>query len=151
MSFSLLQELSGSLLEKLGNVTESQLLSALNTLSAVPANPYEQIKYKYFGPNYEFPTFKDLPAPVDFNPHTTLAELTSIGETMEQTVSQTLTSVPDRYSNEVVTYDEDLIKKNIIFSEVVKSVKLHELMSNPVETSHKLLSYYTKLFGLSRP
>jgi hypothetical protein len=147
MSFSLLQELSGSLLQRLGNVTEAQLLSALNTLSAAPAHPYDQIKYKYFGPEYEFPTFKDLPEPVDFNPRTAFAELTGIGETMEQTISQSLTCVPENTNSEVITYDPELIKKNIIFSEVVKSVKMHELMANPVTTSHKLLNYYKKLFG----
>jgi hypothetical protein len=147
MSFSLLQELSGSLLQRLENVTETQFLSALNALSAIPAHPYDQIKYKYFGPDYEFPTFKELPDPVDFNPRTALAELTSIGETMEQTISQSLTCVPGNTNREVITYDSELIKKNIIFSEVVKTVKLHELMANPVATSHKLLNYYTKLFG----
>jgi len=147
MNFSLLQELSGSLLEKLENVTESQFLSALNTLSAVPAHPYDQIKYQYFGPDYKFPTFKDLPDPVNFNPRTTLAELTSIGESLEQTITQSTSGLPLNYNNESITHDSDLIKKNIIFTEVVKTVKLHELMANPVATSHKLLSYYTKLFG----
>jgi hypothetical protein len=146
MDFSLLQQLSGSLLEKLENVTESQLLSALNTLSAVPAHPYDQIKYKYFGPNYEFPTFKDLPEPIDFNPHTIFTELTGIGDSLETTAAQSLTSAPVNYNKEIIEWDENLIKKNIIFTEVVNTVKLQELMANPIGVSQKLLAYYTQLF-----
>jgi hypothetical protein len=147
MSFSLLQELSGSLLEKLETVTENQLLSALNALSGVPAHPYDQIKYKYFGPDYQFPTFKDLPEPVDFNPVTTFSELTCIGDSFEETITQSLTCIPENYNKEVITLDDELVKKNIIFTEIVNSIKLQELVADPVKTSHKLLSYYTKLFG----
>lgn len=147
MDFSLLQNLSGALLERLGNVTETELLSAFNTLSAIPSHPYDQIKYKYFGPGYQFPTIKDLPVPENFNPRTVIVQLTSIGESLERSVAQTLSSTPQYLNTEIAVQDENIIKKNIIFSEVAKSVKLHELMANPAETSQKLLSYYINLFS----
>lgn len=146
MDFTLLQHLSASLLQKLENVTEAELLSAFNTLSAIPAHPYDQIKYKYFGPEYKFSTFEDLPEPVNFNPNTTFSELTSIGDMFETTLTQSLTSLPITTNNEIIEWDENLVKKNIIFTEVVNSVKVHQIIANPVGVSQKLLAYYTQLF-----
>ena len=148
MNFTLLQHLSATLAERL-NVSPDELLTALNDLSAIPVHPYEQAKYQIFEKDYKFKTFQELETPKDFNIQTAQQELSGIIENHNKTVSSKLSAYYDQSGqkgyNENEIVDIDIAKKNIIFSEAVKTLTVQEIQANPIKVAQKLVNYYFNL------
>lgn len=153
-------QLSSFLEGKLHNLTFAQILSAIQSLSGVPVHPYEQAKYKYFGKDYHFPTIQDIPIPIDFHYQTITQSLSNIVDhtymsgmsalsaaeiKMKEAFEQGLPPKKSDLEN-IAVLDEHIIKKNIEFSEIVKSISLSDIETRPIEVAQKLLSHYTKMF-----
>jgi hypothetical protein len=152
LSSTLLQFLSGALAERL-NLTPTELLSALNTLSAMPAHPYEQAKYELFGPGQTFPTFQEINVPENFNLLTARTELSCIVQHRQETVNSMVSGfavgpfegVESFNENEIV--DREAAKRSIIFSEAIRTLTIKEIEADPDTVAKKVLSYYLKVNG----
>jgi hypothetical protein len=146
MNFSLLPLLTASLLQKLDNVTEGQLLSALESLSAMPASPYEQMKVKYFGRDYVFPSIKNLETPTNFDPRTCYGELTGIADSINVECGVMLSAFPETYDSDYVEFNQEIVKKGLEFTELVKTMTIDDINTKPVEMAKKLTTYFIKSF-----
>jgi hypothetical protein len=148
MNFTLLQHMSASLAQRL-NISPEELLTALNDLSAMPVHPYEQAKYQVFEKDYRFKTFQELEAPKDFNIYTAQQQLSSFIENHHKTVSSKLSAYQDLRAENIYKEDEivdiDIAKKNILFSEAVKTLTVQEIQANPIKVAQKLVTYYLNL------
>lgn len=150
MDFTLLQFLSGTLAERL-NLSPTELLSAINAISAIPAHPYDQAKYELFGPDHKFTTFQEIETPKEFNLTTAQHELTSYSQQRFETV-QSMLSVfqteqiknTDAYK-EYEIFDRETAKKSIIFSEAMRTLTLKEINADPKNVAKKVLSFYLKV------
>jgi hypothetical protein len=155
--------LSAFLLEKL-NITSAELLSALNELSGVPVNPYERLKYDYFGKDHVFPTIDDIEVPEAFCLHTCINSLSSTYQLQQQTLSAhsqhlenfechshlgnafaTLSSTKE--GEPIFVVDKEKVKSYIEFHEVASSIPINSVnSSNYIEIAQKLLTQYNKIF-----
>jgi hypothetical protein len=150
MDFTLLQFLSGSLAERL-NITPGELLSALNTLSAIPYHPYDQVKYELFGPEQTFKTFQEIEMPESFNIETAKQQLSGYIQKHDETVQMKLSAYESIAINESNPYkefeifDNDMAKKNIVFSEAVRSLTHKEINEDPIGVANKVISFYLNL------
>lgn len=142
-----LLELSSRLQDKLSLLSNFNLLSALQELSAIPIHPYDRLKYDLFGKDYEFKTIKDLETPNDFCPHSYFCELTSISEKTNQITLCALSSVsqtaPSLFETNTIV-DQEHLKKNLEFVEVVKTITIEDIQTQPYELMQKLTSFYIK-------
>ncbi len=140
-----LMQLSSVLQEKLSHLTNSDLLSALQQLSAVPVHPYERVKYDLFGKDYNFKTINDLEQPKDFCPNTYLCQLTSISQKTEQMSLCALSGIQDvkpSLLESSINLESGFLKNNIEFIEIVKTIDLKDIQTKPQELVQKLTSFY---------
>lgn len=150
MDFTLLQVLSGTLLERL-NVSPEELLSAFNAISAMPVHPYEQAKYELFGSGQKFKTFQDIEVPESFTIETAKAELSSFSQNQDTSIMATLSAESLKHPEGIDTHkeiqiiDRDLAKKNIIFTEVIRTLTFDEIHADPEGVAKKVLSYYLSI------
>jgi len=149
MDYTLLQTLSGFILERLDGVTPSQLLSALASLSSMPNHPYELAKHQLLGPDYKFPIIQEIEAPKDFCLTTAANKLNDFADEINDLIIDSVNSLSciglsqDGFSENVV-FDKEVVKNHIIFSELVKTVTIDDINANPIEISQKLISFYLK-------
>jgi len=145
---TILNQLSAQIRQRFNDIiSNSELLSAIQALSAAPAHPYERLKYQLFGEDYKFPTINDLEVPIDFDPATYNCQLTSYVQQTHQTVLSSLTSIDVDSTNIDInsfTLPETTIKHNIQFMEIVRNLTVQDIESNPFEVAKKLTSYYVK-------
>lgn len=142
-----LLQLSSALQERLSLLTNSDLLSAIRELSAVPIHPYERIKYDLFGKEYNFKTINDLEQPIDFCPNTYLCQLTGISQKTEQMSLCALSSIQNTKPSLLetcISLEPEFLKKNIEFVEIVKTIDLKDIQTKPQELVQKLTSFYIK-------
>lgn len=142
-----LLQLSSALQEKLSLLTNSNLLSAIRQLSAVPVHPYERVKHDLFGKDYIFKTVNDIEQPTDFCPNTYLCQLTGISQKTEQMSQYALLSVENIKPNLLETsinLEPEFLKKNIEFVEIIKTIDLKDIQTKPQELVQKLTSFYIK-------
>jgi hypothetical protein len=140
-----LMQLSSVLQEKLSLLTNSDLLSAIRELSAVPIHPYERVKHDLFGKDYNFKTVNDLEQPNDFCPNTYLCQLTSISQKTEQMSLCALSGIQNVKPNlleSAINIEPEFLKKNIEFVEIVKTIDLKDIQTKPQELVQKLTSFY---------
>ena len=57
----------------------------------------------------------------------------------------TLTADPVPFQNEYGTFDIEIAKKNILFSEAVRTLSLKEINTDPVGVAQRIISYYLTL------
>lgn len=168
---SFFKQLSGSLLDKFAqsSPTFAQLLSAtamMQSLSASPLPPYEQMKKNLFGEDYKFKTIKDIPSPEGFNLATLTDSLHKISKQFQQTTLSAVDMLsmqlqdptfeginnlegmnsynPDSSENNII--DINLARKNIEFSEIVKSLTVEQLKEQPVEIAKKLVAHFVEMY-----
>lgn len=144
---TVLMQLSSTLQEKLSLLTNSDLLSAIRQLSALPVHPYERVKHDLFGKDYNFKTINDLDQPKDFCPNTYLCQLTGISQKTEQMSLCALSGIQDIKPNLLetsVNIEPNFLKKNIEFVEIVKTIDLKDIQTKPLELVQKLTSFYIK-------
>lgn len=162
MDFTTLQQLSSILQDKLQNCTFADILSSLQSLSGLPVHPYEQLKFKYFGKDHQFQTINDISVPTDFNQKTNAKELTEIFNQTQQAGLSALSALeikikevtdnpdPENFNRmnieNTTLIDENTIKNNIQFTEIINSISLDDINVKPVEVAQKLLSHYVELF-----
>ncbi len=123
-------------------MSETQLLSALETLSDMPIHPYEQAKYRYFGKDYKFPTINDIEVPENFCLETSTKQLSAKNLELMQTITSQTSVLDINPRNEAPIINEDLIKKNILNTEFIKSIPLTDINTNPVEVANKIITFY---------
>jgi hypothetical protein len=160
---TILQQISSGLLQKYPALTE--LLSAasnIQELSSIPITPYERMKYDYFGKDYVFKTIDDIETPETFNlPEiteqinnisdqlalTTLSAASAFQTQQEKAIQENNSDINNLsfYISEI-NIDKDLARKNIEFSEVIRSLTMQHIEQQPVETAKKILSHYVKLY-----
>lgn len=167
---SLFKQLSGSLLDKFAENSPvfAQMLSAaaiMQSLSGNASHPYEQMKRNFFGENYQFKTINDLKAPESFNldtitlslqkiskqlAQTTLSSASSTSMQVESTDIQNLENLENFSFNpaehNLIGVDVDLARKNIEFSEIVKSLTVDQLRAQPVEIAKKLIAHFAEMY-----
>lgn len=144
---NLVTQLSAQIQQRFQDViSNSQLLSSLQALSAAPPHPYERIKYELFGEDYKFPTIKDLEIPEDFDPNVYSSQLSGY---VAQTYQTTLSGLSSLDANTVINVNEFALptstaKHNIQFFEIVRNLTLEDIQNNPYEVAKKLTSFYVK-------
>lgn len=158
---TLMSQLTADIIAKINDLQDnSELLQAVKELSAVPLNPYDRLKHEYLGADYKFPTINDIEIPTDFNPITITSHLTGISQKHTEQAIKDATTLQAQITaaalddvnhdkimfDEIVRTDPETVKKNIIFTELVNSVTIHDVNHRPVETLQKLLSFYTNLY-----
>jgi hypothetical protein len=145
---TILNQLSAQIRQRFNEIiSNSELLSAMQALSAAPSHPYERLKYQLFGEDYKFPTIKDLEVPTNFDPVTYHRQLTGCVQQTHQSVLSSLTSIDIDSTNIDVnnfTLPESTVKHNIQFMEIVRNLTVQDIESNPFEIAKKLTSYYVK-------
>ena len=145
-----LTQLSGFLQNKLQNTNFLSLLSAYSELSAIPFHPYEKIKYDLFGKDYKFQTINDIEQPKDFCLATHTSRLTAISErTKQQTINTvaSLSNIDSRTLENTMYVDPEILKRNIEFVEVVKTIDINDIQTKPIELMQKLTSFYIQKCG----
>jgi hypothetical protein len=144
---TLINQLSAQIQERFQQIiSNSELLSAIQALSAAPSHPYERIKYQLFGEDYKFPTINDVEIPQDFDPTTYARELS--GKVM-QTQIATLSGLSGLDVNTVINPNDFTLpiataKHNIQFMEIVRNLTMEDVQKDPFELARKLTSYYVK-------
>lgn len=139
-NFSNIQQLSAL-------ISNTELLSAIMSLSGMPIHPYEQAKCKYFDKDYKFPDIKDIPVPDDFCPYTYMHKLTCMGE---QTINDCLSALStvnltaQSLFEDATILDPKTVKHNIEFTELVKTISIDDIKAKPMELIQKLTSFYVK-------
>lgn len=152
LNFNLMQFLSGTIAERL-NMTPTELLSALNTLSAMPAHPYDQAKYELFGTDQKFTTFQEIEIPEGFNFSTAQIQLSNVVQQRQETVNSMISGFEVGPFEGAETYkeykiiDRDTAKKSIIFSEAIRTLTIKEIEADPETVAKKVLSYFLKING----
>lgn len=145
--YTTILQLSSILHDKLSTLTNLNILSAIKELSAVPSHPYERLKYNLFGKDYSFPTIENIEIPTDFDPGTYLCQLTAISDKTNQMGLCALSSMdnftPTLFETPTIV-DQDFLKRNLEFVEVVKSININDIQTKPVELMQKLTSFYIK-------
>jgi hypothetical protein len=149
MDFTLLQFLSGAIADRL-NLTPTELLSAINTLSALPVHPYDQAKYELFGPEHTFKTFQEIEIPENFNITTIKQKLSSHSQKYYNTVQTTLSAYNDNFEDvaahkETNILNQEIAKKNIVFSEAIRTLTLNEINADPEGVAKRVISFYLNL------
>ena len=138
------------------NISAATLLSAFD---AIPAHPYEKLKFEHFDKDHKFPTLDDITVPEDFCTHTCLCTLTSIDD--QHAVDHQghydnldLHETHEHLGNAFATFDgekfdvnKDKLKKYIEFHELALSIDPNTINeSNCNEIAQKLLTHYTGIF-----
>ncbi len=142
MNLTQFQELSTLL-------TISEQLSSILSLSGLPIHPYDNVKLKYFDSDYKFPCIEDISIPTDFCPYTYMHELSCI---TKQDIATCLSAINTQNLSSQTAFegtnllDENSIKRNIEFSELVKTVTMDDIKTRPNETIQKLTSFYVKSY-----
>lgn len=165
---SFFKQLSGSLLEKFAqsSPTFAQLLSTaatMQSLSGSPLPPYEQMKKDLFGEDYKFKTINDISAPEDFNLKTLTESLHKISKQFQQAALSSTSYVAEQLESpsieglgnlEGLSYsvpensfiDLNLARKNIEFSEIVRSLTVDQLKEQPVEIAKRLVAQFVEMY-----
>jgi len=149
MDFTNVHDLSGQ-----------ELLDFVAVLSAMPAHPYEQLKYQYFDSDYQFPTIHDVELPEDFCIKACTQSLSSIHEDMKYTHLDHFDYLHECHlhpnlghgfavlSGDQFVVDHNKAKKYIEFHEISNSVPVETLTpENSVEIAHKLIHAYTQIYS----
>lgn len=153
-------QLSAIINQKMHNFTFGDILSALQSLQSLPIHPYEQLKYRLFEKDHQFKTINDIPVPEDFNYQTCGQELSCIFNNVQSIGLSALSAVDQKIaSGEILDkanlkhsvtdasmVDEDLVRKNVEFNEVVSSMSLNDIDTKPIETAQKLITHYINIF-----
>jgi hypothetical protein len=147
----LLQQLSATLQQRFDDITLTDILSSLQSLSGLPIHPYERLKYDMFGKDYTFKTINDIEAPTDFNTETYTQQLTSITQQTHEMSLSGLSAYNAAVQTGTLTAEMPLlppetIRHNLEFVEIVKSLTLEDVQTKPVEIAQKLTSFYIKNF-----
>jgi hypothetical protein len=163
------KQLSSDLLSRFAEHSPlfAELLSTIQTqsLSGVPVNQYDKIKYNFFGPEYEFKTINDIEAPEKFNLNEITDNIKNASKQLNlitlsaaqafQVYAESEPVIPELSSVSFnASFDQslekiinvDLTRKNIQFTEVVRSMTLEQIENQPVETAKKLLSHFVELY-----
>jgi len=155
-----IKQMSSSLLQNLSqyNPLFAELLSAIQTqsLSGVPINPYEKLKYDLFGKGYVFKTINDIKSPDTFN----LEDLTEkINQIADQCTQSSLSAVSafsikaQEQTSEPLSFnllendfiDINLARKNIEISEIVRSITIEQIKKEPIEIAKKLINHFVEI------
>lgn len=134
--------------------TIADLLSSMRTLSGIPTHPYERTKYQIFGPDHKFLTIDDIPKPENFSVEDIAKQLQNISHDFTQTALSGVSALDTYLQKDTSLFvdtigeiiDPELVKKNFIFTEVVKSLTVEDIKSRPVEIAQKLTSYFVELY-----
>lgn len=148
-----------------GDSSFAKLLSAaqaVQELSGIPVHPYERMKYELFGEGHKFKTIDDISIPENFNlkslteslhevshqfRDTTLSAASAFATYAESTSGINFDLANMSYDTPQFTSLEiDLAKKNIEFSEVVKSLTVDQIKAQPLEIAQKLVSHFVTLY-----
>lgn len=161
---SLFSQLSGSLFDKLSRNSPmfAQMLSAaqaMQELSAAACHPYEKMKIDLFGKDYKFPTIDDIEVPNDFNLDVLTEGIKRISKQIQTTSLSSVSAfagfASDTENNSIENFNinipentisPDLARKNIEFSEIVKSLTVDRLKEQPLEIAKKLISHFEQLY-----
>ena len=144
------QQLSAVIQQRFSEFTDSSILSALHELSSVPVHPYERLKYDTFGKDFTFKTINDLEAPTDFDPNTYMQQLTCITDKTQQTSLSSLSSFAEVVQTgsltacQVEIIPQPVLRHNLEFIEIVKSLNIEDVKARPMEIAQKLTSFYIK-------
>jgi hypothetical protein len=145
---TLLNQLSAQIRQRFNEIiSNSELLSAMQALSAAPSHPYERLKYQLFGEDYKFPTINDLEVPTDFDPVTYNCQLSSCVMQTQQSILSGLSSLDVNSTNinaNSFSLPETTVKHNIQFMEIVRNLTVQDINDNPFEIAKKLTSFYVK-------
>jgi len=145
---TILNQLSAQIRQRFQEIiSNSEILSAMQALSAAPSHPYERLKFELFGEDYKFPTIHDLEVPTDFNPITYMQQLSAKSQQTQLTMLSGLTGLDENITNfnsELFTLPVPTIKHNIQTMEIVRSLTIEDLENNPFEIARKLTSFYVK-------
>jgi hypothetical protein len=134
--------------------TIADLLSAMRTLSGVPTSPYDRAKYQIFGPDHKFLTIDDIPKPENYSVEDITKQLQGISQDFRQTALSGVSALDTFLQKDTSLFadtlggviDPEFVKKNFIFTEVVKSLTLEDIKSRPIEVAQKLTSYFVELY-----
>lgn len=141
-----LQYLSASLLEKFENLTQTQLFSAFESLSGLPAHPYERMKIQLFGKDFKFPTIHDVEVPKNFCLRTCQEAIDNEQQRIINTTTQQvscLSCVP--LSGLDLDPDKTSLKKAILATEFGQTITVDIINKNPIEVAQKIVTFMTNL------
>jgi len=145
-----------------------QLLSTIQIFEEIPKHPYERLKYDLFGKDYTFLTINDLSASDDFDLEKSIEQIKKVSKLTEKSTQRSLSGLEafikshDTKSIKVSSLeefllqqkelekdvvDEELSRKNIEFSEIVRSISFEDIETRPKEIAKLLLSHYTNLYA----
>jgi hypothetical protein len=163
-SSTFFQQLSGKFLENISKSSPifAEMLSAaarMQELSGVPSTPYEKMKYDLFGKDYTFKTIDDIPDPENFNLDALTESIKQISKQLAQTTLSAASGFQIQQENinpenvqsltfEMPEYliDKNLARKNIEFSEIVRSLTVERLKEQPVEIAKKLVAHFAEMY-----
>jgi len=139
-------------------LTQLQTISALNAvtqeLSSIPVHPYQRMVYNFFGPDYTFKTFDDVPEPDYIPTHECVKYINEKMKDLHKTSMHNLTCCPEQQihmafgflSGDEVVYDFNKQKNYLEFFEMLRRVDPQQLLPGKVEIlSKKIISEYLKV------
>jgi hypothetical protein len=120
-------------------------------ISAIPAHPYERLKYQYFGPDYEFKTIDDVEEPVSIDSMECVEFLKKENEDLTCTLVECATSQNffdtafTFLSGDVKVPNYKRQKDCIEFLEIAKSIPIDKINDeNCFSIARKLIGLYLK-------
>jgi hypothetical protein len=138
--------------------TQAQAISALDAvteqLSSLPMHPYQRMIYNFFGPDYKFKTFDDVPEPDYIPAQECVKYINEKMKGMYDTCMHNLTCNTNQQihmafgslSGEEVVYDYDKQRGYLEFFEMLRRVDPQHLLPGKVEVlSKKIISEYLKV------
>lgn len=153
------QELQTTILNALTAFDTLPALTALRSLSAVPKHPYDFLKYKLFGKDYQkykFKTIDDIPLPENYTLTDAHVEHLKTNKTLQTTLMHNLTCEPhlrgDLFTS-FISGDKIVpnIEKQIQQVEFIEMVKQMDLTNiTPEQASDyvlKITSEYFKMYN----
>ena len=157
---TLTPEASASIQNLIDKIISNPLLSALNSLTAIPLHPYDQLKFDIYGPEYKdikFKTIDEIPAPINFVPEQVVQTVTdsiqkinnNLLTSLERPIEQTTNTILNTVSGDQIISNINMQKKHIEFIELIKQIPVGELTNEQIDIcSKKIILQFIETYKL---
>lgn len=144
-------ELTSLVQNALNQLSNSPLLTALESLSGIPVHPYDRLKYSLYGDDFKFKTLDDIPAPVNFVP---LDNLQAVIEKSKQINEALLPLLNNSQGDDTTLFDQltgsalldnEKQKNHIEFVEMIRQMPTDISDDKLTDYAKKILEQYLNL------